>query len=233
MGLAENLQKVRERVNKALLRAGGSPREVLLVAVTKTVGPEEIRALAALGVKEIGENRVQDAFRKQEALGDAARLFRWHMIGTLQRNKVGRAVESFAFIHSLDRLELALEINKESLKRGIKTPVLIQVNVAGEETKHGLAPGELFDFYREVKDLSGLSLQGLMTMAPLVLRAEEVRPVFARLRELHQEIAGRFRPGGEWQHLSMGMSNDFEVAVEEGATMIRVGSVLFQTSEEG
>ncbi|NLY89850.1 MAG: YggS family pyridoxal phosphate-dependent enzyme [Firmicutes bacterium] len=233
MGLAENLQAIRERVNRALLRAGGPAREVLLVAVTKTVGPEEMRALAALGVKEIGENRVQDALRKQEALGDRARLFRWHMIGTLQRNKVRRAVERFAFIHSLDRLELALEINEESLKRGKKTPVLIQVNVAGEETKHGLAPEELFDFYGEVKDLPGLSLQGLMTMAPLVPRGEEVRPVFAGLRELHQEIARRFQPGGDWQHLSMGMSNDFEVAVEEGATMIRVGSALFQTSEGG
>lgn len=233
MGLAENLQNVRERVDRALIRAGGPPREVLLVAVTKTVGPEEVRALAALGVIEIGENRVQDALRKQEALGDEARLFRWHMIGTLQRNKVRRAVERFAFIHSLDRLELALEINEESLKRGKKTPVLIQVNVAGEETKHGLAPEELFDFYGEVKDLPGLSLQGLMTMAPLVPRGEEVRPVFAGLRELHQEIARRFQPGGDWQHLSMGMSNDFEVAVEEGATMIRVGSALFQTSEGG
>lgn len=233
MGLAENLEKVRERVNRALLRADGPPREVRLVAVTKTVGPEEIKALAALGVKEIGENRVQDALRKQQVLGDEARLFQWHMIGTLQRNKVGRAVENFAFIHSLDRLELALEINRVSLQREKRTPVLIQVNVAGEETKHGLAPEELFDFYGEVKDMPGLSLQGLMTMAPLVPRAEEVRPVFARLRELYREIARKFRPGEEWQHLSMGMSNDFEVAVEEGATMIRVGSVLFQTSEEG
>lgn len=233
MGLAENLQKVRERVNKALLRAGGPPRDVILVAVTKTVGPEEIRALAALGVKEIGENRVQDAFKKQALLGEEARFLRWHMIGTLQRNKVRRAVENFAFIHSLDRLELAEEINKVSLQRGKKTPVLIQVNVSGEETKHGLAPEELLDFYGEVKDLPGLSLQGLMTMAPLVPRPEEARPVFARLRELHREVARRFQPGREWQHLSMGMSNDFEVAVEEGATMIRIGSALFQTSEEG
>ena len=149
-----------------------------------------------MGVKEIGENRVQDALRKQQVLGDEARLFRWHMIGTLQRNKVGRAVENFAFIHSLDRLELALEINKASLQREKKTPVLIQVNVAGEETKHGLDPEELFDFYEEVKDLPGLSLQGLMTMAPLVPRGEEVRPVFARPPELSWEIpAGSSRAG--------------------------------------
>src|SRR5690554_4133726 len=233
MGLAENLQNVRERVDRALIRAGGPPREVLLVAVTKTVGPEEVRALAALGVIEIGENRVQDALRKQEALGDEARLFRWHMIGTLQRNKVRRVVENFAFIHSVDRLELAMEINKESLRVEKKIPVLIQVNVAGETAKHGLDPKELFDFYREVKDLPGLGLQGLMTMAPLIPKAEEVRPVFSRLRELHREIALRFKPGRDWHHLSMGMSNDYEAAVEEGATMIRVGSALFQTSEEG
>ena len=197
MGLAENLQNVRGEGRPGPdTEAGGPPREMLLVAVTKTVGPEEVRGLTALtGVIEIGENRVQDALRKQEALGDGGRLFRWRMIGTLQRNKVRRVVENFAFIHSLDRLEVVEGINKREFKKGKKDPVLIQVNVAGEETKHGLAPEELLDFYGEIRTCPGLACKGCDHGAAGPPGRKRDWPVFARLQELHQEVARRFSAG--------------------------------------
>ncbi len=233
MHLAKNLQKIEDRMARAAYRAGRSPEEITLVAVTKTVGPREIKALAALGVRNVGENRVQEALRKKTELGELAQAFRWHMIGTLQRNKARRAVENFALIHSLDRMELATALNKFALEAGKKASVLIQVNVAGEATKHGLAPEEVLDFCREIKELPGLRLRGLMTMAPLVPCAEEARPVFSRLRELFQKVGKELALGEDWRHLSMGMTNDFEVAVEEGATIVRIGTAIFQASEEG
>lgn len=233
MRLAENLQNIKNRLTRAAHRAGRSPEEITLVAVTKTVGRQEIKALAALGVRDVGENRIQEALRKKNELGELAQGFNWHLIGTLQRNKARRAVENFDLIHSLDRWELATEINKFALQAGKKVSVLIQVNVAGEATKHGLAPVELLDFCREIKELPGLCLRGLMTMAPLVPRAEEVRPVFFRLRELFQKAGKELALGENWRHLSMGMTNDYEVAVEEGATIVRIGTAIFQASEEG
>lgn len=233
MSLADNLQNIKNRLARSAHQAGRSPEEVTLVAVTKMVGRQEIQALAALGVRDVGENRIQHALRKKKELGEFGRALQWHMIGNLQRNKARRAVENFVLIHSLDRMELAAEINKFALQAGKKAPVLIQVNVSGEATKHGLAPAELLDFCRETKELSGLRLQGLMTMAPLVPRAEEVRPVFSRLRGLFQEAGEKLALGEDWRHLSMGMTNDYEVAVEEGATIVRIGTAIFQASEEG
>lgn len=235
MNLEKNLSRIKARMARSAARAGRHLQEVCLLAVTKTVGVTEIRKLAALGLTEFGENRVQDAIKKQEEFRREAEYspeIKWHLIGTLQTNKARAAVHNFDLIHSLDRWSLAAELNKHALHAGKKAQVLIQVNVSGEKSKHGLAPEELMEFYQETRNLDGLILCGLMTMAPFTPDPEETRPVFGRLREYFLEIQKRFEPGSEWRHLSMGMSNDFEVAIEEGATIIRVGSAIFHPPEE-
>ncbi len=223
MGVAENLEKVRKRIEAACERSGRDPSEVKLVAVTKTVPVEVIEEAISAGVTDIGENRVQEARTKYEAIGNKVR---WHMIGYLQRNKVKYAVRIFDMIHSVDRIELVKELEKRLSKENKIMPVLIEVNVAGEETKHGVDPRDLFGLAREVLSSKHLKAIGLMTMAPYVEDPEEVRWVFKKLRELRDELNERF---GEkvFSELSMGMSNDFEVAIEEGATMVRIGTAIF------
>ncbi len=175
----------------------------------------------ALGVVDFGENRIQEALPKIAALGPGPR---WHLIGHLQRNKVRRAVEAFTLIHSVDSLPLAEAIARRAEGSGAPAPVLLQVNVAAEPQKRGFAPEALPEVARRVAALPAIRLRGLMTIAPLVENAEDVRPVFRRLRELRDALAAEWPAGDE---LSMGMSDDFEVAVEEGATLIRVGRAIF------
>ncbi|GAW28126.1 protein of unknown function UPF0001 [Carboxydocella sp. ULO1] len=186
------------------------------MAVSKTVPPEGIQAALAAGVTDLGENRVQELLAKQPELPPG---LRWHLIGTLQTNKVKYIIDRIHLLHSLDRWELAREISKRASARGLILKALIQVNVSGEETKHGLAPGDVPVFYREVQELPGLQIEGLMTMAPFVADAEQARPYFRQLRELARELG--------LKHLSMGMSNDYQVAIEEGATLVRIGSDIF------
>lgn len=223
--LAEQWQEVRRRVAEAARRSGRAPEAVRVVGVTKTVPPEIVREALDLGLTDFGENRVQEALAKQEVLGRTAAS--WHLIGTLQTNKARRAAESFTLIHSLDRWELAEALDEAGRRLGRPVPVLIQVNVAGEATKHGLPPDQLRPFVRRAAGLAGLSLAGLMTMAPLAAAAEEARPVFRRLRELFDEAGPDAAAGGTWQWLSMGMSQDFEVAIEEGANLVRIGTAIF------
>ncbi|HEY8344104.1 MAG TPA: YggS family pyridoxal phosphate-dependent enzyme [Bacillota bacterium] len=235
MDLAKNLQAVQERINRAASRAGRDPKDIKLLAVTKTVGVDQIEELLRLGQMDLAENRVQDALKKQEALREKLphQSYHMHLIGSLQRNKVRMVVGRFDLIHSVDRWSLAQEINKRGQELGLQVPVLLQVNVSGEETKHGLAPAELRSFYAKVTELSNLIVCGLMTMAPYVPDPEVTRPIFRGLRELFHEIKREYQPGAEWRHLSMGMSNDYEVAVEEGATLVRIGSAIFHTPKEG
>ncbi|AVX20985.1 hypothetical protein SAMN02745885_00492 [Carboxydocella sporoproducens DSM 16521] len=214
--IAVNLARVREEIRTAALRAGRRPEEITLVAVSKTVPPEGIQAALAAGVTDLGENRVQELLAKQPELPPG---LRWHLIGTLQTNKVKYIIDRIHLLHSLDRWELAREISKRASARGLVLKALIQVNVSGEETKHGLAPGDVPVFYREVQELPGLQIEGLMTMAPFVADAEQARPYFRQLRELARELG--------LKHLSMGMSNDYQVAIEEGATLVRIGSDIF------
>lgn len=223
--LRRNLDEVRGRMAAACERAGRAPDSVRLVAVTKTVGPEVVRLLAALGVREVGENRVQQARAKRERLGGDLGL-RWHMVGRLQTNKVRHALRLFAMIHSVDRFGLAQEIERRAERQGQPTHVLIQCNTSGEETKAGVDEPELIRLLDRVMELEHVRVRGLMTMAPIVEDPEEARPFFARLRRLAKKArAATGLPLGE---LSMGMSQDFEVAIEEGATMLRVGSALFR-----
>ncbi len=218
--LDENLQRIRKDITDAARRAGRDSGDVRLVAVTKTVGVEAVRRAAALGLEDFGENRLQEA-------GDKLRAFphlRWHFIGHLQSNKVKDVLSDFFLIHSLDRFSLAEALQHWGEKLDRQAAALVQVNVSGEDSKYGLDPSELPDFLAALRECPQIKVEGLMTMAPWVEDPEEVRPVFRRLRELQQ---AHRRPEMMLTHLSMGMTGDYVVAVEEGATMVRIGSALF------
>lgn len=238
--LAAAVADVRARMAAALARADRAPDDVQLVAVTKTVAAERLLAAAALGLTTFGENRVQEARDKRERLAElaagdpqAVRLLagvRWELIGHLQTNKVARALELFSRIQSVDSPRLAETLSARAVALEITVPILLEVNIGEEESKTGFAPGaETVDAARYIAGLPGLLPEGLMTVAPIVERAEQVRPYFRRLRELRDRIRDEVSQGAvsEWRELSMGMSDDFEVAIEEGATSIRVGRSLF------
>ena len=216
MDIERNVQKVRARIDRACEKVGRSPEEVTLVAVTKTAAPPAIRAAFQAGITHFGENRVQEAESKLEQLSDMRAHVTWHMIGHLQTNKAKKAVEIFDIIQSVDSLRLA-EALSQRLER--KLPILIEVNVSGEATKSGYAPAEVPQALTEIRSLPNTAIKGLMTIAPLVSDPEEVRPVFRRLRELRDSLG--------LDGLSMGMTDDFEVAIEEGATMVRIGRAIF------
>ncbi len=211
-----NLERVRERMARAAERAGRRPEDVLLIGVSKTVDVERIRQAIAAGVTALGENRVQEARDKIAVLG---RPVAWHLIGHLQTNKVRDALDLFDVVHSLDRLELARECDRRAGARGERKAALIQVNVGGETQKGGFAPEALEAALEEIARLEHLDVRGLMTIPPVVERAEDARPWFRALAEL----AKRHGLG----ELSMGMSADYDVAIEEGATMVRVGTAIF------
>jgi pyridoxal phosphate enzyme (YggS family) len=235
--LQSRLDAVRTRLAAAAQRAGRRPEEVEIVAVSKTVAAERVAALARLGVRCFGENRVEEAADKLPAvaalLGSAPR---WCLVGHLQSRKAARAVELFDEIHSLDSVRLAVRLERLAAAAGRRLPVLVEVNVSGEETKYGLAAWSWPDdreqsdrLYADLETMLGLphlEVRGLMTVAPLVADPEAVRPVFRRLRALRDDLARRW-PAQPWPHLSMGMSDDFEIAVEEGSTMVRLGRAIF------
>ena len=226
--LAANLASVRRRILTACDRAGRDPGSVTLVAVTKSVGVEAALELARLGVEDFGENRPDELSRKRSAFEAVGVRVRWHMIGHLQTNKLLRALPRIDVLHSLDRTSLAQALTAElSRSAGPRLPVLVQVNVSGEASKGGFGEIGLWDALAAVRAVGRLSIRGLMTMAPAAADPESSRPVFRRLRELRDEAHARGYLGG--LDLSMGMSLDFEIAVEEGATLLRVGSTLFSS----
>ena len=216
LDVRDNLERVRERIARAAVRGGRTPDDVLLIGVSKTVDLERIRAGLAAGLRALGENRVQEAKAKVAELGRPAA---WHLIGHLQTNKVKDALELFDVIHSLDRLELAQELERRAAPRGLAVEAMLQVNVGGEASKGGFAPDGVGEALEAIGKLAHVKVTGLMAIPPEVERPEDARPWFRRLRELG-ERHGLAR-------LSMGMSGDFEVAVEEGATMVRVGTAIF------
>jgi len=222
MDLIANLDSLRRRIAAASARAGRDPASVTLLAVTKKQPPATLLAAAEAGLALFGENRVQEAAAKVGAL--PSRLH-WHMIGHLQSNKCRDAVRLFEMIQSVDSLALAAEINKWADKSGKTMPILLEANIAGESSKFGYPPETLLAEFPQLNALPRLEIHGLMTVAPYTPEAEKVRPVFRRLRELKvqcEQILGAPLP-----HLSMGMTGDFEIAIEEGATIIRIGSALF------
>jgi len=222
-GLRSRIQTVRESIDRAATRSGRRGGEVTLVAVVKTVPAAVVREALALGVGDLGENRVQEAEAHVETLGRAAA--RWHMIGHLQRNKAGRAVELFDRVHSVDGVEVARALSRHAAAAGRTVRALIEVNVGGEASKFGVAPEGLEALLEETRALPGLAIDGLMTVAPQGERSEDARPHYARLRALRE--AAVKSQALALPELSMGMSADFEVAVEEGATIVRVGTALF------
>ena len=221
--LASNLASVRDRIAAAERRSGRQPGSVTLIGVVKTHPPETLAAAVALGLRDLGENKVQEAEVHQRDVPRSAA--RWHMVGHLQRNKAGRALELFDLLHGVDDAELARALDRRARDRGRRAQVLLEVNVSGETSKFGVAPDEVAALAEEVVSLQGLELMGVMTVGAPVASPEEARPGFARLRELRDDLARRL--GRELPELSMGMSGDYEVAVEEGATMVRVGTALF------
>ena len=221
-----NLREVRDRIAQAAARSGRAAEEVRLVAVTKTVGPETIRVLAEAGQRDIGENHAQAI--RDRAAELAGTGIAWHMIGRLQRNKVKYVVPACTMIHSVDSLRLAEAIAKRASAQGARATCLLEVNVSGEEAKAGVSPADAAALASQVAAIEGIHLVGLMTMAPFVDDAETVRPLFARLRELLDTLNREADLPQPLEHLSMGMTQDYEVAVEEGATIVRVGSALFR-----
>jgi PLP dependent protein len=227
--LDSRLERVRERVASACLRSGRSAEEVTLVAVTKGHPPEVVRAILAAGLADVGENRVQELDAKVEAVGrDSAR---WHLIGHLQRNKVRRALDLADLIHSVDSLRLARKLSDEAVLANRTVEMLVQVNVSGEATKGGVERGDALAGIEQICALPGLRVLGLMTMAPFVDDERVLRSVFAKARELRDAAAAAV-PGFRAGHLSMGMSADFEIAIEEGSTIVRLGTVLFGEREQ-
>ena len=230
--IAQNLEKVRRRMAEAAIRAGRDPDSAKLVAVTKTVSPESVLEAFSSGAEAFGENRVQEALQKvplvQQALSavSAGRSGpHWHLIGHLQRNKVRQVIGMFELIHSVDNLKLVEELEKRAAARDAHVTVLLEVNVAGEAAKHGCTPEEAEPLATALENSPHLDLEGLMTMPPFAEDPEESRPWFRKLRELRDRLVDSGHEGV--RELSMGMTADFEVAIEEGATWVRVGSAIF------
>jgi pyridoxal phosphate enzyme (YggS family) len=224
MGIAENLQKIRNRISESAVRAGRDPAGITLVAVTKYVEISLVNEAIRQGVTDIAENRVQDALRKFPQVEGAVVK---HFIGTLQTNKVKPVLANFQLIHSVDRIELIDELARQSAALSQSVPFLIQLNISGETTKHGFRPSDLAGVLERLRGNRYLIPSGLMTMAPFSDNPETVRPVFRRLKELFDQFGASPGPADNWRYLSMGMSQDFEVAVEEGANLLRIGTAIF------
>ena len=222
--VAENLEQVRKNIELACRKAGRDPKEVTLISVSKTKPVSMLQEAYDAGSRDFGENKVQEIMDKVPQLPSD---IRWHMIGHLQRNKVKYIVDKVALIHSVDSVRLAEEIHKEAMKIGRRVPVLIEVNVAGEETKFGVAPEEVEELIRKIAPFEGIEVQGLMTIAPFVTNPEENRQYFNRLKQLSVDISHKNIDNINMNVLSMGMTGDYEVAIEEGASFVRVGTGIF------
>ncbi len=228
MTIAENIAEVRARIVRAARRAGRDPAEVQLMAVTKTQPANRIREAYRAGLRLFGENRVQEYSGKSGDVRDLTNA-EWHMIGHLQTNKALAAVELFHAIDSVDSVRLARKMNEAAVQMPRKLPILIEINVGGESTKSGLPPAadELGELLRLAPELNHLEIRGLMTVPPYSEKPEAARPYFRMLRELRDNISARQLPQIKMESLSMGMSHDFEVAIEEGSTCVRVGTAIF------
>jgi pyridoxal phosphate enzyme (YggS family) len=223
--LSENIKKIKKRIHNAALACGRNPEEVRLVAVTKTVGPERIRQAADCGLQCFGENYIQEAREKIKNLADVKAS--WHFIGHLQSNKAKYAVKLFDLIHSVDSLKLALELNRYAEKQNTVQKILIQVNTGEEQSKSGTSPHETENLIESMSELENILVCGLMTIPPYFDAPEKVRPFFRSLARLKKQIAARSFKNVEMKELSMGMTGDFEAAIEQGATMVRIGTAIF------
>lgn len=224
ININDNIAALRSRISSAAYKAGRNPRDITLVAVTKTVEPERIIEAINGGITHLGENRVQELIEKYDAIPQEVK---WHMIGHLQTNKVKYIVGKVSLVHSVDRIELVKEIDRRAGRQGTVMDVLIQVNVAGEQTKFGIAPVEVEDMIEEIRSYRSIRVRGLMTIAPYADNTEEIRYVFKELNKKFIDIKRKNIDNIDMDYLSMGMSNDFETAIEEGSNMVRIGSAIF------
>jgi len=225
MSIAENLQFVKKEIHDTAIKCGRNSDEITLVAVSKTVGVLQIEEAIQAGMKDFGENRVQELVGKREAIGEKVK---WHQIGRLQTNKVKYLIGKDILIHSLDRLDLAFELARLSEKKGIVTEVLIQINVSGEATKAGIRVDEVDGFLDQLSVLKGINVVGLMTIAQNTENFDEIRQVFSKLREIYIDIQNeRIDNNIQMKYLSMGMSHDYQIAIEEGSNMLRIGTLIF------
>ena len=222
--VAANYRAIVERVKQAAVSMGRDPREIKILAAAKAQDIKSIEAAIVAGVLLIGENYVQEASLKRKGLPTSVE---WHMIGHLQRNKAKAAVEIFDVIESLDNAELARELDKEGRKRNARVRAFIEINVGGEETKSGIAKAKVADLLRTIGQLDHLSIEGLMTVPPFREKCEETRPYFREMRQLRDELHSLKLPNVDLRELSMGMTHDYLIAVEEGATIVRIGTALF------
>jgi len=224
MAIVDNINSVKQRLRKSCEKVGRDPDEIILVAVSKTFPAEAIRIAVENGIQHIGENRVQEAEGKFQQLGKIAQ---WHLVGHLQTNKVKKALQIFDFIHSLDSFHLAQEISKRAVQMQREIDCLVEVNTSGETTKFGVEPDQALELVKMIAPLPGIRLKGLMTIGAFLPDPEQVRPCFQLLKQIQQKILDAGIDNVEMKYLSMGMTNDFEVAIEEGANMIRVGRAIF------
>ena len=224
MNLKDNIERVQERIHAACQRSGRRPEDVKVLAVSKTIGADLIRQAYECGLKEFGENRVQEAAAKRPALSGLD--VTWHLIGHLQTNKARLARELFNWFHAVDSLRIAQKLDQVAGLEGQKFPVLIEVNLGGEESKFGVQE-QIVPLVEQIAQLKSIDLRGLMVIPPFTENPEDARPHFRRLRELAAQIEAQKIPGVLMQELSMGMSHDFEVAIEEGATIVRIGTAIF------
>lgn len=222
--VAANYRKINDRIGEAAQKAGRNPREVKLLAAAKSQSVELIRAAIAAGVRLIGENYVQEAETKRQVISEVGE---WHMIGHLQRNKVKAALNTFDLIQSLDSVALALELDKEGRRSRRTVRTLIEVNLGDEQSKSGIGRDKVTELVKRVSELSHLRVEGLMTVPPFKESPDEIRPYFCALKELQMELQGRRIPNASFNELSMGMTHDYPIAVEEGATIVRIGTALF------
>jgi PLP dependent protein len=222
--VAANYRKIIDRISEAALRVGRNPREIKLLAAAKSQSVELVQAAIAVGVRLIGENYVQEAEGKRQVISEAVE---WHMIGHLQRNKVKTALSTFNLIQSLDSVALARELDKEGRRSGKKVRTLIEINLGDEQAKSGIRRGKVAELVERLSEMAHLQVEGLMAVPPFKENPEEIRPYFRSLKELQVELQGRKIPNGSFNELSMGMTHDYPIAIEEGATIVRIGTALF------
>lgn len=220
VNVKENIETIHQNIRQACERSGRNPQDVNIIAVTKYVSINRASEAIEAGIHHLGENRLEGLVEKYEALGDKPE---WHFIGSLQSRKVKDLIDIVSMIHSLDRPSLAKEINKRASR---KIPCFVQVNVSGEDSKHGIKPEEVHDFIEKLKDYQNIEVVGLMTMAPYIEDENRLRSIFQSLRTLKEEVEAKHLSHAPCHYLSMGMSNDYEIAIEEGATHVRIGSKL-------
>ena len=225
MSIQNNIQQIQRNIAAACARSGRDPKDVMLLAVTKTHTADEINAIVEAGITTLAENRVQELLSKYDDVkGDV----RWHLIGHLQKNKVKYIADKVAMIHSVESASLVEEINKQCAKLGTVMDILVEINISGEESKYGIPASEAEDFVRLAAQYPHIKVRGLMTMAPKHAQSDEIRGIFAQLCKISVDIQSKKYDNISMECLSMGMSNDYEIAVEEGSNIVRIGSALFR-----